>query len=149
MTAPAGYPADGPKILFNGRTLWLPRKFPDFQRPAVRDPAITKGPVYTQVVANPPLNEVDATTVEFPNTSAVWIEGEAAQYFLAAWDSFMDWAGAGKVFSFWRSATDSTAGVSYFQYCVWTLENDGLRITTGNPRYSLNIGFRTEGAARA
>ena len=146
---PAGIPSNNPVIVYNGKNLWLPRKF--VGKPEINNtdaPNITKGNTYVQRVSNPKRQECKFTTDNFLNESKAWVEGEAAQLFTTAWDTFMVWAMAGKVFEFYRSATDSTAGRSYFQYAVWTAKNDGMSMTTGNPRWAIDIEFATEGASR-
>lgn len=145
---PAGIPANNPAIVYNSKNLWLPRKFVKPDISATDSPVITKGNVYVQRVSNPKRNECKFTTDNFLDVSLAWVEGEAAGLFTAKWDAFMAWAMAGKVFSFYRSAADSTAGRSYFQYCVWTSKDDGLSMTVGNPRWFIEIEFATEGAAR-
>ncbi|MFZ5426678.1 MAG: hypothetical protein ACOZEN_06865 [Thermodesulfobacteriota bacterium] len=141
-------PTDNPKIVYGSTTLWLPTKFTSWKRTKSHSPSVSEGLTYIQVVSAPVRYEVEATTATFRNTSEDW-DGGGAEAFLTAWASFWDAYGkTGKVFQFYRTATDSTAGVSYFQYSVWTGEGDGLELLTGNERYRLNLKFATEGAAR-
>lgn len=141
-------PADNPKIVYGATTLWLPRKFTEWERDKSHDPEISKGYTYIQTVSIPVRYEVKAVTGTFVNYSEDW-DGGGSEAFLTAWASFWDAYGkTGKVFSFYRKATDSTAGLSYFQYCVWTGKHDGVRPLIGAERYQLEIQFATEGAAR-
>ena len=145
--AVAGVDASNPVIIYNSKNLWLPRKFTKWDLTATRNAAITQGAPYIQVASDPLRYEATGKTANFPNTSAAWVEGEGAVTFVSAWDTFMAWAQVGKVFSFYRSATDAGTR-SYFQYCVWTGKDDGLNQVIGNTRYNLEIAFATEGAAR-
>ena len=144
---PTGIPASNPAIVYNSKNLWLPRKFTKWDLSVTRSATVAKGATYIQVASMPLRYDLTSKTANFPDTSLAWVEGEAAQLFTVAWDAFMAWAQVGKVFSFYRSATDSGTR-SYFQYCVWTGKDDGMNQTIGNPRYNLEIAFSTEGAAR-
>jgi hypothetical protein len=145
---PTGIPSNNPAIVYDSKNLWLPRKFVKWDLTPTHNPAVTKGHTYIQVVSNPKRYEIKATTDNFLDTSLAWVEGAGASLFTVAWDSFMAWAMLGKVFEFYRTASDSTAGRSYFQYCVWVGKDDGTSMTVGNPRWSVAIDIATEGAAR-
>jgi len=140
-------PADYPKIVYNSVTLWLPRRFAKWDVKYSVNPVITDGLVYSQVVSNPGRYTVACTTAKFENESYNY-DSSGAKIFTLAYQSFLDWAMAGKVFSFYRKATDSTAGLSYFQYCVWNQKDDGVTMLLGHERYEVNISFITEGASR-
>jgi hypothetical protein len=148
MAPPAGTSPENPKIVYNGKTLWLPRKFGEWKAPEGHKPSITEGDVYVQVVSHGSRYKISAKTLNFPDTSEVWVEGEAAQLFSTAWAAFYAWAKVGNVFSLYRSAADSTAGTSYFQYCVWNLDNKGFNLQLGRPRWQVEIGCLTESASR-
>src|SRR5574343_1923765 len=100
-------PSDNPKIVYNSVTLWLPRKFVKWENSVSMNPVITEGLHYVQVVTSPIRYSVKCTTANFTNDTDVW-DG-TSRTFLAAWDLFQAWAQIGKVFSFYRSATNSTA----------------------------------------
>ncbi len=141
-------PSDHPKIVYGSTTLWLPRKFVDWELDASHSPTITRGYTYIQVVSQPVRYDIKARTAVFTNYSEDW-DGSGAKPFLTAWATFWDAYGkTGKVFSFYRKATDSTAGKSYFQYCVWTGKTDGVELLIGAERYRLTLELATEGAAR-
>ena len=141
-------PADNPKIVYGATTLWLPKKFVEWERKKTHQPSVSEGQTYIQVVSLPIRYKIKATTDRFPDSTEDW-DGSGAGSFLAAYATFWDsYAKTGKVWSFYRSATDSTAGVSYYQYCVWTGETDGTQLLIGNVRYKLTLEFSTETAAR-
>jgi hypothetical protein len=142
-------PTTWPKIVYNSVTLWLPRKFTDWDNHPTYNPQLAKGFTYTQVASYPLIYEVKARTAVFNNTAITGGTWDGTNtVFLTAWATFYAWAGIGKVFSFYRKGTDSTAGLSYFQYCVWTQDWNGVKLLPGNERYTLDIEFRTETAAR-
>jgi hypothetical protein len=141
-------PTDNPKIIYGATTLWLPRKFTDWKRDKSHAPVITEGQTYVQVVSVPVRYHIEATTAAFPDAVEDW-DGSGARPFTQAWAAFWDnCAKAGKVFSFYRNGADNTPGESYYQYCVWVADSDGMQLLVGNPRYRLNLKLATEGAAR-
>lgn len=131
-------------------TLWLPKKFSKWPKNPKKDRAtIKRGHTYVQRSAFPSAYEVDCRTHPFTDTSEDW-DGSGSEAFTTAWARFFDnWGHLGKVFKFYRKATDSSAGISYFDRCVWDVDHDGLdRSFIGRLRYALDISFSTEGAAR-
>jgi hypothetical protein len=144
---PTGIDASFPCIQYNSINLWLPRKFTKWDCNVTRDAKVTRGNTYIQVATLPVRYEVTAQIKAFTDVSAAWVEGAGAQLFSTAWDAFQAWAGVGKVFEFYRKSTD-TGSHSHFTYCVWTGKDDGRNLLIGHPRYSLDVTFATEGAAR-
>lgn len=131
------------------RTLWLPAKFNPFKSVPSDRSTVKKGLTYNQRSSFPEQWEVDCKTVNFTDRSEDW-DGAGSEAFTTAWRRFFTyWASPGKVFTFYRKATDSTMGLSYFQRCVWDRTDDGLdRSLIGRVRYALQISLSTEGAAR-
>lgn len=137
-----------PKIVYGSVTLYLPRNFTSWDLQYLNNNVVVKGPTYIQVCSYPNAYELKATTDVWCNLSDSW-DGGTAGLFLTEWLTFYNThAKLGKVFSFYRRGDDSTAGQSYFQYCVWTGTTDGIKRLIGHERYTLDILFRTEGAPR-
>ena len=132
-----------PKIVYGTTTLWLPRGFTTWECQNHTNNVFNKGPVYTQVTSYPPQYEIKCTTDIWCNTQDIW--NGTNGYFLTEYLTFWNnWARLGKVFSFYRRGDDSTAGQSYFQYCVSILETDGIKRLIGNERFTLDFNIRTE-----
>jgi hypothetical protein len=146
-TPPTGLDTSYSAIQYNGKNLWICNKFTDFTCDPFYDVKQTPGNTYIQTVTSPKRYRVEAHIKKFQDVSRAYVEGEAASLFTVAWKDFKDWAATGTPFEFWRNCTDS-GEYSHFTYCVLNADKSKFKLLIGNVRYSLDMTFATEGAAR-